>query len=121
MSTPTAPDDLDPSTLRFSVDAMCGALQATMMRILRGGKWAELSGKMNLVLDCEEAEAVIRRALQDRSQSRLIERIAAVIGRTYADLGEGAPLADDEALAIIRNLLLDYQPEIIERNRGKRL
>jgi len=121
MSTPVAPDDPNLPTLRFGADAMCGALQATMMRILRAGKWAELSGKLNLVLDCEEAESLIRRALLDRSLYRLIERIAVVIGQTYADLGEGAMLADDQALAMIRDLLLDYQPEIIERNRGRRL
>src|SRR5215813_7336354 len=108
-------------TLQFDSDAMCGALQAMMMRILRAGKWAELSGKLNIVLDCEEAEIFIRRALLDRTLFRLIERIAVVIGQTYADLGEGAMLADDQALAMIRDLLLDYQPEIIERNRGRRL
>ncbi len=121
MSTRTAPDNPTLSTLRLDADAMRGALQATMMRILRADKWAELSGKLNIVLDCEQAEALIRRALQDRNLDRLIERIAVVIGQTYADLGESAIGADDQALAMIRDLLLDYEPEIIERNRGKRL
>lgn len=118
---PAAPEDPTLPTLRFDSDAMCGALQATMMRILRAGKWAELSGKLNVVLDCEEAESLIRRALFDRSLDRLIGRIAVVIGQTYADLGEGAMLTDDQALARIRDLLLDYEPEIIERNRGRPL
>lgn len=122
MDRPAEPDDPYFPTLRFGADAMSGALQATMMRILRAGKWAELSGRMNLVLDCEEAESLIRRAvLDDHIAHRLIEQIAAVIGRTYADLGEGAMLADDQALEMIRGMLLDYQPEIIERNRGRRL
>jgi hypothetical protein len=108
-------------TLQFDSDAMCGALQAMMMRILRAGKWAELSGKLNIVLDCEQTDALIRRALFDPTLYHLIERIAVVIGQTYADLGEGAMLADDHALEMIRDLLLDYQPEIIERNRGRHL
>jgi hypothetical protein len=121
MIIPGAPDDPTLPALRFGSDAMCSALQTTMMRILRAGKWAELSGKMNIVLNCEEAESLIRRALFDPTLNHLIERIAVVIGQTYADLGEGAMLADDQALEMIRDLLLDYQPEIIERNRGRRL
>ena len=89
MSTPAAPDDPTLPTLRFGADAMSGALQATMMRILRAGKWAELSGKMNIVLNCEETESLIRRAvLDDRIAHRLVEQIAVVTGQTYADLGE---------------------------------
>jgi hypothetical protein len=88
MITPVVPDDPTLPTLRFGSDAMCGSLQATMMRILRAGKWAELSGKMNIVLDCEEAESLIRKALFDPTLNHLIERIAVVVGQTYADLGE---------------------------------
>jgi hypothetical protein len=122
MSTSAAPDDPTLPTLRFDAGAMCSALQGAMIRFLLAGKRAELSGKLNIVLNCEEAEALIRRAvLDDRNLHRLTEQIAVVIGQTYADLGEGAMLADDQALAMIRDLLLDYQPEIIERNRGRRL
>ncbi|MGH8710156.1 MAG: hypothetical protein ACREVA_02375 [Burkholderiales bacterium] len=61
----------------------------------RAGKWAAVSGKLNIVLDCEETESLIRRALFDPTLYHLIERIAVVIGQTYADLGEGAMLAGD--------------------------
>lgn len=54
-------------------------------------------------------------------EGRLSDRIAAVIAQTYAELGEAGTLADDEALELIRDLLLDFDSEIIDRNRFRRL
>lgn len=52
---------------------------------------------------------------------RLREYIAAVISRTYLERGDKARLADDKALMIIRDMLLAYDDNIIERNRQKRI
>lgn len=54
-------------------------------------------------------------------EGRLYDRIAAVVGQTYAELGEAAQLADDEAVEMIRDLLLNFDPEVIDRNRFRRL
>lgn len=54
-------------------------------------------------------------------EGRLHDRIAAVICQTYAELGDVAPLADDEALVLIREMLLKYDPRILDRNRFRRL
>ncbi len=47
-----------------------------------------------------------------------LEMIAAIISETYAEAGEDAVFADDEALVMIRDLLLDVDTTIIERTRG---
>ncbi len=48
-----------------------------------------------------------------------LDQIAAVICETYAEAGDDAVLPDDEALLMIRDILLDDDQGIIERNRGK--
>ncbi len=53
--------------------------------------------------------------------SKLPDRIAAIIGKTYAEMGDAAQLADDEALMMIRDVLLELDPTLIERNKNKRL
>jgi hypothetical protein len=54
-------------------------------------------------------------------EGRLADRIAAVVAQTYAELGDAAGLADDEALELIRELLLGFDAEIIDRNRFRKL
>jgi len=54
-------------------------------------------------------------------EGRLSDRIAAVLAQTYAELGDASNLADDEALEMIRDLLLGFDPDIIDRNRFRRL
>ena len=53
--------------------------------------------------------------------ARLPDRIAAIVGKTYAEMGDAAELADDEALMMIRDLLMELDDTLIERNRHKRL
>lgn len=53
--------------------------------------------------------------------ARLPERVAAIVGKTYAVQGDSCELADDEALGRIRDLLLELDEEIIDRNKNKRL
>lgn len=56
----------------------------------------------------------------ERSFVRLSNFIAAIICRTYLEQGDEATLADDEALIMIRDLLLMFDETIIVRNTSKR-
>lgn len=49
------------------------------------------------------------------------ERVAAVIGKTYAVRGDDFTLTDDEANTRIRDLLDELDNKLIERNKNKRL
>lgn len=51
----------------------------------------------------------------------LPDKIAAIVSRTYACRGDSYTMADDEALARIRDLLEEIDVRIIERNKKKRL
>lgn len=53
--------------------------------------------------------------------AKLPDRIAAVVGKTYAVRGDAAEMADDEALMRIRDLADEIDPTLIERNKNKRL
>jgi hypothetical protein len=56
-----------------------------------------------------------------RKLAVLPDRVAAVVGKTYAVMGDEAQMADDQALMMIRDLLEDLDPTVIERNKNKRL
>jgi hypothetical protein len=64
----------------------------------------------------EVAQADEKLELVETRRQIILEQMAAIIGLTYAELGDGAPLTDDEALDMIRDLLLDYDDHIITRN-----
>lgn len=49
------------------------------------------------------------------------ERVAAIVGKTYAVRGDDFKLSDDEALTRIRDLLDELDDQIIARNKQKRL
>ena len=51
----------------------------------------------------------------------LLGRIAVVVGMSYAECGDAAKITDDEALMLIRELLLEADEAVIERHKGKRL
>jgi hypothetical protein len=53
--------------------------------------------------------------------SQLVEIIALVVSKTYVERGDSFALADDEALTLIRDLLLRYNPSVVARNKNKRL
>jgi hypothetical protein len=62
-----------------------------------------------------------RRLIDEDPRGKVFaERVAVVISRTYAELGDAATIADDVALMLIRDMLLDLDEEIIKRNRRKR-
>lgn len=56
-----------------------------------------------------------------RKMAKLADRVAAIVGKTYAVKGDGFELADNRALALIRDLLDEIDPKIIDRNQHKRL
>jgi hypothetical protein len=49
------------------------------------------------------------------------KQVAVILGKTYAERGDAAQLADDLALMMIRDLLLDLDAEIIDLHRDKKL
>lgn len=53
--------------------------------------------------------------------TKLPDRIAAVVGKTYAVMGDGFEVADDQAVMMIRDLLDEGDETLIERNKHKRL
>lgn len=53
--------------------------------------------------------------------AKLPDRIAAIVGKTFAEMGDAATIADDEGLMKIRDLLLELDDTLIERNKNKRL
>lgn len=58
---------------------------------------------------------------QSAAYLKFPERVAAVVGKTYAVMGDDFKLADDEALTRIRDLLDELDATLIERNKKKRL
>ena len=52
---------------------------------------------------------------------KLPERIAAIIGKTYAVMGDDWKISNDEALTRIRDWLDQIDETLIERNKNKRL
>jgi hypothetical protein len=57
----------------------------------------------------EESEEDIQRLEEFPSE------IAAIVSQTYAELGDGAPLTDDEALYLIREKLLEYDGHLLTK------
>jgi len=59
--------------------------------------------------------------------AKLPDRIAAIVGKTYGEIGDQfdpenpGHLADNDALVLITDLLHDIDPKLIERNKAKRL
>src|SRR5262249_48621623 len=54
-------------------------------------------------------------------EGKLHNQVAAVIAHTYTEMGDAETLADDEGLAMIRDLFLLHDQEIINRNRFRRI
>jgi hypothetical protein len=53
--------------------------------------------------------------------AKLPDRVAAVVGKTYAVMGDAFELCDDEGMLRIVDLLNEIDPTLIERNKEKRL
>jgi hypothetical protein len=68
-------------------------------------------------------KGVIEEMAQERAERlvKLPEQIAAIIGKTYAERGDNYELSDDTAVGMVRDLLLELDETIIQRNKDKRL
>lgn len=74
-----------------------------------------------LIRSNREMELELITQKYDHRYSKLCNQIAAILSRTYIELGDGAEFADDEALLMIRDLLLDFDGTIVSRNRFRRI
>jgi hypothetical protein len=54
-------------------------------------------------------------------EGKLYDQIAAVVAKTYTELGDVAEVADDRALRMIHILLLEYDEKIMDRNRFRKI
>lgn len=52
---------------------------------------------------------------------KFLDIVAAIIGKTYAEQGDAATLADDEALMMVRDEIFEIDDTAIARNKNKRL
>lgn len=90
-----------PRVLNFQVEVLRAVLQ--QMVIKRG---------MQVVLDAGRSEAWLSRVYRD---------IACIVGKTYAERGDDAQLADDTALLLIREILLTVDESIFESSKDRKL
>jgi hypothetical protein len=81
-----------------------------VLRILLDQK--PIKKRIKLVLTPEQTTAF---------EGKLYDHIAIVVSKTYSELGDVAELADDVAVQLIRDLLLDYDPKLIDRNRFRKI
>lgn len=57
----------------------------------------------------------------ERMLTACVNDIAAIVANTFAERGDLASLADDEALMHVRDRLLALDPSILYRTRGRRI
>ncbi len=79
-----------------------------------------LEAMLSTNLGRQRVEIVVPRERAEAVEAKLYDRLATVISHTYAEMGDRAPLADDEALILVRKLLLDFDEQIINRNRFRK-
>lgn len=68
-----------------------------------------------------ELDVIAQQYALNHEHKELLNRVATIISRTYIELRDGAEFADDEALLMIRDLLLTFDDTIISRNRFNRI
>ncbi|MBO0862091.1 MAG: hypothetical protein J2P21_27075 [Chloracidobacterium sp.] len=71
-----------------------------------------------------ETDEELSRLLDESEEAiQLLEafplEVAAIISQTYAELRDGAPLANDEALYLIREKLLEFDKHLIDGQRRR--
>lgn len=80
-----------------------------------------------ILLLCKERQEIRQKEVnwmvedQTKMRLKLPDRVAVILGKTFAVCGDDAKLPDDQALIRIRDLLEAIDPEIINRNKNKRL
>jgi hypothetical protein len=74
---------------------------------------------------CEIARSVFERRKIERAHdlkaSQMLELIALIISKTYAERGDAFQLGDDVALMRIHDVLLEHDPYIVRRYSNKRI
>ena len=90
--------------------------------IFRRKFWA-LNGLLKKQLTNKEVKKLGLKEVKNQTANYLKfpERVAAIVGKTYAVRGDDFKLSDDEALTRIRDLLEELDERIIVRNKNKRL
>jgi hypothetical protein len=68
-----------------------------------------------------ELDIIAQQYAFNHEHKELLNRIATIISHTYIEVGDGAEFADDEALLLIRDLLLTFDDTIINCNRFNRI
>jgi hypothetical protein len=97
----------------FDTDALGRILRLLMTDLLRQRGYQRHGKPEEIRHLLRESQAQVRRL------EALPAEIAAIVSQTYAELGEGAMLSDDEALGLIRERLLDADERLIDRQRAR--
>lgn len=77
-----------------------------------------------MLLRAGEGSVLLQELKEVRAEARLdglLGHIATVVGMSYAECGDAAKITDDEALMLIRELLLEADETVIERHKDMRL
>lgn len=90
-----------PPVLTFQVEVLCVLMQQILIR-----------EGVPVILDAKKSEAWLSRVYRD---------IACIVGKTYAECGDSAQLADDVALQMIREILLSVDESIYENNKDRKI
>jgi hypothetical protein len=93
--------------------ALTGVLRLVMRDALRQNEYQQYGRPEELRRLLDESKEDIQQLEEFPSE------IAAIVSQTYAELGDGAPLTDDEALYLIREKLLEYDEHLIDGQRRR--
>ena len=104
--------------LTLALEALC-AEKAYTRNTVPQVELEDLRGLAQYIFSCKDKH--IGKDSEIECLSGIVDEVAAVISRTYAEQGDYSQLADDEALMLIREVLLRYNPAIINRNKKRRL
>lgn len=92
--------------------------QTVFTRQIPGTLYAE---DLWLIMKKIKARHIFANEEKDPVFLAVFQQIAVIVGKTYAERSDYAQLSDDIALMMIRDLLLDMDPYIMERNRDEKL
>jgi hypothetical protein len=111
LSLSAAGEHNDPEALEEGV-FIRSHLQEANLRSLQALAFKLMYGKSEKVSDLQ---------WEFDKRKELVEMIALIIGKTYVERGDSYVLPDDEALVMIRDLLLQYHPWVVDRNKNKQI
>lgn len=103
-------------------DAVMPPLKATAIREFTSAAMAGYSSDdLRRVMQHIRAKRAFAHEPPESVLVIFFRHVAVIVGKTYAEQGEDAPLADDLALMLIRDLLLDLDAGIIDHYRNQKL